>query len=179
MRTGGRRGSNVGMDEHVVPPRSVPEPSARDPRLHAVTVRVGRAAAAGLLVLAAWLVAGPVTVALVPCDLDGWGCLGQAIVILAVVGLVALAAAWPVLWRLGVRPAWPVYLLGSACLPLLILSTLELPGGLPITGALIAVPLSYAVAALITTPGLHTRVRLAVITAVLALYPLSRLSDGM
>jgi hypothetical protein len=84
-----------------------------------VARRTALSGLAGALIAGLWLllmlgVVGAVTRG--PCRVEGFECLGQALVGAAIAVPVALAAGWPLLWLLRVRPAWPVALLGPLIL---------------------------------------------------------------
>jgi len=104
------------------------------------------------------------------CGGGEWGCLGLAIAATFASILAVVLLAWPLLYAAGVRPAWPVVLVGPVVSFLLSrvyinLADKTLPGGLWLVLAL-----SYAAAAVITAPRLYRFWSPVVAVAVVALY---------
>jgi hypothetical protein len=109
-----------------------------------------------------------------------WGCLGLVIIgVLAGLSAIALLA-WPLLRVAGVRPAWPVALVGPVIAAILSRAYEDL-GQDPFRAAGIAVVLavSYAAAAVITKPDVYRYWSAGTALGVLALYLVSRFSGGL
>lgn len=108
----------------------------------------------------------------------GGGCLFLAIVgVLA--GLVAIIVlAWPLLHLAGVRPAWPVALLGPFIAIVAYREFLLLVDRSLVTGLWILLAISYAAAAVITAPRVYRYGSAAVAMAVVALAIVTRILRG-
>jgi hypothetical protein len=137
------------------------------------------ASVAGGLGLVFWLVINVgarlhVTAGLT-CGGGPWGCLGLAI-LGGLAGLLAIVVlAWPLLHAVGVRPAWPVALVG----PIVAISAyrefLTLVDRSLVTGLWILLAISYTAAAVITAPRLYRYWSAAVAMAVIALDLVTRI----
>lgn len=113
----------------------------------------------------------------------GFACGGGGCLFLAIVGVLAglvaiVVLAWPLLRLAGVRPAWPVALLGpiiamNAYGEFLVLAERSL-----VTGLWILLAISYAAAAVITAPRLYRYGSAAVAMAVVALAIVTRIVHG-
>jgi hypothetical protein len=57
-----------------------------------------------------------ITIVVTPCRAEGWGCLGQGLLLGFVAAAASVVAAWPTLYLLRVRPAWPEALIGPIAL---------------------------------------------------------------
>jgi hypothetical protein len=89
------------------------------------------------------------------CGGGPWGCLFVGIVAVLAGILVIVVVAWPLLRAVGVRPAWPVALVG----PIIAMSAypgyLTLAYRSQVPGLWILLALSYAAAAVVTAPHLY------------------------
>ncbi len=154
--------------------KTTPPADAVDPPSRLVRRLVGALAAGLLIVFWGLLALIAIPIALTPCRAEGSGCLGQAFLLGAVAGVVAVVAAWPVLYLLRVRPAWPVALIGPI--------TLGGLGWLAIDGlgrgwALLPLlpSLSYGVGALAADAKVRWPWRVGIAVLVVAAYPLAPL----
>jgi hypothetical protein len=108
-----------------------------------------------------------------------WGCLGLAL-IGALAGMLAIVVlAWPLLHMAGVRPAWPVALVGPVVALVLSREYGNLTGHTLVTGLWVVLAVSYAAAAVITAPRLYRYWSLVVGLAVIALYLATRSAGGL
>jgi hypothetical protein len=95
------------------------------------------------------------------------------------VGLIAIVVlAWPLLHLAGVRPAWPVALLGPFVATSTYYEFLTLVDRSFVTGLWILLAISYAAAAVITAPRLYKYGSAAVAMAVVALAIATRIVRG-
>ena len=102
------------------------------------------------------------------CGESPWGCLYLGIIGVAAGLLVIVLLAWPLLRLAGVRPAWPVALLG----PLIAINSYRaflLADRSLISGLWIFLAISYAAAAVITAPRFFRYWSAAVAMTVVAL----------
>jgi hypothetical protein len=150
--------------------------------VHPAILRVlASAGVAGGLGLVFWLVIRVVARSHVARGFTcgGGGCLFLAIVG-SLAGLVAVVVlAWPLLRAVGVRPAWPVALLGPVIAIAAYREFFVLVDRSLVTGLWILLAVSYAAAAVITAPRLYrygsaavamTVVVLAIVTPIIRGY---------
>jgi hypothetical protein len=108
----------------------------------------------------------------------GGGCLFLAIVA-GLAGLVAIVVlAWPLLHAVGVRPAWPVALVGPIIAIAAYREFVVLVDRSLVTGLWILLGISYAAAAVITAPRIYRYGSAAVAMAVIALAIMTRILRG-
>ena len=113
------------------------------------------------------------------CGGGEWGCLGLAL-IGALAGMLAIVVlAWPLLHAAGVRPAWPVALVGPVVTLVVSREYGDLTGQTPETGLWVVLALSYAAAAVITAPRLYRYWSLVVGIGVIALYLATRRAGSL
>jgi hypothetical protein len=106
------------------------------------------------------------------------GCLGLAVISLPVLAAGIVFLAGPLLRLAGVRPAWPIVLVGPAIALTLgyMYQRYFLDGALlTLLAASVGIAGSYAVAALLTMPEGHRFLRIGLAVAIVALLPLSLL----
>jgi hypothetical protein len=112
-----------------------------------------------------------------PCERPGlWGCGGVALILFRVAPVATALVIWLLLWTAGVRPAWPVALLGAGFGWIgFHLYDVVSAGSPPRLSAALAVILAcaYAAAAYATSPSGGSVLRIAVVIMVLLCYPLS------
>jgi hypothetical protein len=141
-----------------------------------VLKRAGWSAAVGGVALILGVIVGVVGVRVVPCEGGGLECLGTALIV-GVAALVAAAiVAWIGLHLIGVRPAWPVALLGPPAAlaagrigDLLPIPDDVLPGWLYSVGGLsAAAAFGYLAAALVTDRRIPGWPRLALVLSLAA-----------
>jgi hypothetical protein len=113
------------------------------------------------------------------CGGGEWGCLGLAIIGLLASMLAIVVLAWPLLHAAGVRPAWPVAVVGPVVALAVSDEYTNLTDQTLITGLWIILALSYASAAVITAPRLYRYWSLVVGIAVIALYAATRSAGGL
>lgn len=144
---------------------------------------VASAGVAGGLGLVPWLVvlAGSrshVTAGL-SCGGGPWGCLGLAIIASLAALLAIVILAWPLLYAAGVRPAWPVALIGPIVALVASREYMKLADGGLLTSLWFVLAISYAAAAVISAPRLYRYWSAVVGIAVVALYILNRVAGGI
>jgi hypothetical protein len=112
------------------------------------------------------------------CGGGPWGCLGEAIVggLLGILAIVLVA--WPLLHAVGVRPAWPVALVGPGVALSGFREFVTLTNSSVVSGLWILLAVSYAAAAMITAPRLYRYWSAAVAMAVVALDLVTRFIGG-
>jgi hypothetical protein len=112
------------------------------------------------------------------CGGGPWGCLMVAIIGVLAGVLAIFVVAWPLLRAAGVRPAWPVALLGPVVAIMTYGAFVKLTDRWQLTGVWIVLAVSYAAAAVITSPRLYRYGSAAVAMAVIALDLAMRLVAG-
>lgn len=111
------------------------------------------------------------------CQSQGLDCLGELLVGFVAAAVMLVVLAWPLLWLARVRPAWPVAL---AALPVgfILAHVYAAFIGAPywLAPGIIVIPAcSYAVAALLTTPGARPLRVICLAAVIIALYPAATL----
>ncbi|MEV4410665.1 hypothetical protein [Catellatospora sp. NPDC049609] len=131
--------------------------------------RAARAAGCAFLSLAVWMGIAYLLIQLRDCQSEGFQCLGDALGIMFLCLLGAMATMWPLLRLVRVRPAWPVALAGPGVLALLAFGWL-------VRGFLnspqlwvVAVMVAYAVGAVLVDRAVAARVRWIVLGVLVAL----------
>jgi len=106
------------------------------------------------------------------CGGGPWGCLIVAIAAVLAGILVIFVVAWPLLHAVGVRPAWPVALVGPVIAMSSYVEFIRLADRSLVTGLWILLAVSYAAAAVITAPRIYrygsAAVGIAVVAVILA-----------
>jgi hypothetical protein len=103
------------------------------------------------------------------CGGGPWGCLFVAIIGVLAGILVIFVVAWPLMHVAGVRPAWPVALLGPVVAIMTYGAFVKLTDQPLLTDLWIVLAVSYAAAAVITAPRVYRYGSAAVAMAVVAL----------
>jgi hypothetical protein len=111
------------------------------------------------------------------CQSQGLDCLGALLVGFVAAAVMLVVLAWPLLWLARVRPAWPVAL---TALPVgfILAHAYAAFTGTPywlVPGIIVIPACSYAVAALLTTPGARPLRVICLAVVIIALYPAATL----